>query len=153
MRVRSWDGDEPYPNAGYLFGANVGRALQGKTGQKLLREIEEALLAMPEKKLWAYVVCEAGRVCTLGAVAVERAIKAGKSREEALSDLEKEAKTLDHGDDVDKTFKYLKDLIGIKQHCLAWQIVFENDEMYCKTPEERYAKMLNWIHGNIIKEV
>lgn len=156
-RATSWEDDEPYPNASALFQANVDRALKGKKGQTFLREIESALLAMPEKKLIGSAVCEGGQVCLLGAVAVERAVKNGKSRADALAELEKEAK--EHGqyepegvnwDEADdETLEYLRSLLGIKQFPLAWTFVHENDECHVRTPEERYERMLKWVQRNI----
>jgi hypothetical protein len=149
-RVEAWD-DEPYPNASELFQRSVDNAIKGKSGQALLREIEAALLALPEKKLLGSGVCEGGEVCMLGAVAVARAMKAGKTREEAVVALERDAKAAGQYEDDDKTFKYLKRALAIKQHCLAWQLVFENDECYVKTDEQRYERMLKWVQERIVR--
>lgn len=167
-RVTSWEDDEPYPNASALFGANVERALNGKRGQALLKEIEAALLALPSKRLIGSAICEKGEVCLLGAVAIERAMKAGKTRVEALADLEKNAVEWGQCDepealDDDNMFAYLKDLLDIKQESLAWQLVYENDESGWETspdsiyagpgkgPERRYQRMLKWVQARIKK--
>lgn len=158
-RITSWEDDEPYPNATALFQANVERAMSGKRGQALLKEIEAALLAMPEKKLSRYIVCRGGEVCTLGAVAIERAVKAGKSRAEAMAELE--AKMKEWGqynkddenwdDGSDETFVYLKDLLDIHAGSLAWMLVYENDQGChgARSPEQLWEKMLKWIRGKI----
>lgn len=154
-RVTSWEDDEPYPNASALFGANVERSLKGKRGQALLREIEEALLAMPEKRLRQGIVCRAGEVCTLGAVAVHRLVKKGKSRAEALAEIEAEAKEAgqvaedDWDSSEDETFDFLRALIGIKSHPLAWTLVYENDEAHAPTPEALYDRMLKWVRARL----
>jgi hypothetical protein len=149
-RVYAWD-DEPYPNASELFQRSVDNAMKGKSGQALLREIEAALLAMPEKKLIADGVCDGGEVCLLGSVAVARAVAAGKTREEALADLERGANEAGQYQDDGNTFKFLKRVLGIKQHCLAWQLVFQNDECYATTSEQRYERMLAWVREMIVR--
>lgn len=151
-RVYAWEDDEPYPNATYLFQKSVENAIKGKSGQALLREIEAALLELPEKKLLGSGVCEGGEVCMLGAVAVARAMKAGKTRAQAMVTLELGAQQWGQGDDEnDKTFKFLRRALGIKQECLAWQLVFENDECYVPSPEERYVRMLKWVQEKIVR--
>lgn len=151
-RVESWEDDEPYPNATALFERAVENAMKGRRGQALLKEIEAALLALPEKKLVAGAVCRDGQVCMLGSVVVERAVRSGKTRAEALAELERKALEWGQDDeDGDETFVFLKDLLGIKQESLAWTLVYQNDEIWCKSPEDRYERMLEWIRARIAK--
>lgn len=150
-RVFAWD-DEPYPNAAFLFQRSVENSINGKRGQALLREIEEALLMLPDKKLLASTVCEDGKVCALGAVAILRAIKNGQTYGIAAVELEYAA--VNHGqgnyEKEDKMFKFLKGLLDIK-HSLAWQLVFENDEGNHPSPEMRYHRMLKWVQERIVR--
>jgi hypothetical protein len=58
-----------------LYRANVDRCIAGKHGQKLLKELVEALDAMPVKELIPNSFMEkSGRVCALGAVAKKRSL-------------------------------------------------------------------------------
>lgn len=154
-RVTSWDDEEPYPNAAALFERSVDNAILGRRGQALLRELEEALLAMPIKRLVGSRVCEAGEVCALGALAIHRAVKSGKSRTAALAGLQVVAEHWGQGredgweEQDDETQALLRDLLNIKSKNLAWTLVFQNDEAYAKTPEDRYARMLKWVQSRI----
>jgi hypothetical protein len=56
----SFDYDEPFPNAGALYAANAERALKGKRGRRVLAELREALLALPEKRLISSALCTVG---------------------------------------------------------------------------------------------
>lgn len=154
MRVQAWD-DEPYPNATALFQQRVHNAIFGRKGQELLREIEEALLAMPRKRLVSSVICESGDVCMLGALAVHRAVKAGGNRVAALAGLQLAAERWGQGnedgweDQDDETLTLLKNLLNIKQGSLAWTLVYENDECCVSSPEARYDRMLKWVQARI----
>lgn len=160
--MTSWEDDEPYPNATALFQANVDRATKGKRGQALLKEIEAALLAMPEKRLSRHIVCQGGEVCMLGAMAVERAVRAGKGRAEAMAELEAQAKKWgqydkddeDWDESDDETFVYLKDLLDIHSESLAWMLVYQNDEgaWDARTPEQLWERMLKWVQARIVRE-
>ncbi len=50
MRI-SYNEDEDFPGQIDLWQANLERSLKGRKGQSALRDIEQALLALPEKKL------------------------------------------------------------------------------------------------------
>lgn len=82
--------DEEYPGQFDLWRANVGRSLQGKRGQQALRDLEAALLALPEKRLIAGNLTKDGMVCTVGALVVARREQAGAPREIVLADLGEE---------------------------------------------------------------
>lgn len=49
-----------FPNQYDLWSANVKRALSGKRGQKALKELRAALLALPEKRLISGALCTVG---------------------------------------------------------------------------------------------
>jgi hypothetical protein len=152
-RVYAWDGDEPYPNASELFQRSVENAIKGTRGQTLLREIEEALLMLPDKRLLSYTVCEDGKVCTLGAVAILRAMKQGKTFGMAAMELEDAAVKRGQGHDdegKDRTFRFLKKLLDVKG-CLAWTLVYENDEHSDSGRTRRYDYMLKWVQDRIIR--
>ena len=57
-----------------LWTATLNRTINGKRGQKVLRELRDVLLALPEKKLCAEALhSENGEFCALGALAGGRA--------------------------------------------------------------------------------
>ncbi len=111
-----------------LYRASVARAINGKRGQTFLREMAEALDAMPVKELiTGEVVSAEGCVCAIGAVAVARKM---------------DVTTLDihDGDDVGKAF-------GVARS-LACEIAFENDDGFgfkVETPAQRWTRMRAWV--------
>lgn len=142
------------------FGHNIQQALRGKKGKKFLIELEAALLALPEKRLAKGVMSAANEhpdskrnskndVCALGAVALKRAMTAGKAREEALKEL---ADKFDPEESEWKTQKQAAQEVGIS-HPLAYAIIYRNDE-YCHsdTPEKRYSRVLEWVQAKIAGE-
>lgn len=56
-RYNEGDGDEDFNNQWAFYTANARRALKGKRGRKVLAELREALLALPEKRLIASAMC------------------------------------------------------------------------------------------------
>jgi len=122
----------------------VASAIKGKKGQALLKEMEAALLALPEKRLCVgWTNPEAGEVCALGAVALKRKMDAGKHRVDATAELEREFHEDVAAEEVSGEF-------GIAE-ALAKEITYVNDEHgpYNATPEERYEYMLKWVRENI----
>ncbi len=108
----------------------VASAIRGKRGQAILCEILVALDAMPEKALVTseYETGE-GEVCTLGAL--------GKARGIEMRGFDPE----DY-DGWAATF-------GVA-HQLVQEITYLNDEGgYNETPEQRWARMRNWVAAQI----
>ncbi len=110
----------------------VNSAIKGKRGQAFLRELIAALDALPEKKLIAHELEEAGEFCALGAV--------GKCRGMDIKNIDPE-----DPQSVAKAF-------GIAP-ALAREIVFMNDEShhYCpEPPENRWRRMRAWAEGELV---
>jgi len=104
-------------------------ATRGKRGQAFLKDLLAALDAMPEKRLIADDLERNGEFCTIGALGHKRGVD--------MSKLDP-----DDYDSVAATF-------GIASP-LAQEVVFMNDEgFHCKTPEERWHKMRNWVASQI----
>lgn len=62
--------EEDYPGQFNLWHANCNRSLQGKRGQEELRQLRDALLALPDKRLIHGSLINAdGEVCAIGAYA------------------------------------------------------------------------------------
>lgn len=145
---------------GCAFEGNMQRAIHGRKGQKILRELEEALLAMPEKRLihgkfatTTLVAAPGGLptvdsdVCALGCLAVHREMKKGLSRAQAVMAVQSEV-TSDEDDGgmeaITQAAGYL-DLVTP----LAYAIVERNDEYGGSSPEETYKKFLKWVQKKI----
>lgn len=121
---------------------NLRATLKGKKGQAALRELEAALLAMPDKRLVRgtfYEVDEYGNeeCCVLGALASYRG--------------EEVAAWLNDADDAsaEDTAHWASKKLGMT-FTMAYQLVWMNDEDYMlKTPEERWERMLRWVRERI----
>jgi hypothetical protein len=123
----------------------VHQAIIGKRGQAFLREMLEALDALPEKKLIAGDLIELPpafippslttavppSVCAIGAVGLKR------GTDLAAIDPEDQER-------VAREF-------GVA-HALVAEIVYANDETHNhETPEARYDRMRAWVIGHILE--
>lgn len=149
-------------NADFLracaFSANTQRHLKGEKGQKALKELEAALLALPEKKLIysKFVVKDGddnpdGAVCALGAMALKRLMDKGMTRAEAISNLDETGPS----DDVDSVWEELKStaqFMKLKMN-FVWEVVEQNDEQCAKntSAEDRYKHVLAWVQERIVR--
>src|SRR4051812_46491567 len=128
------DGD----NSGWLYRANVDRAIAGKRGQAFLRELIAALDALPEKKLIAESFAAGEGVCALGSVARVRGVA------ERLPDPEQ-------CDEWEVGARAAK-VLGIAE-CMAREIMDLNDEgspYWCnETDDTRWARVRQWAESNL----
>ena len=142
MRI-SYSDEEDFPGQFGLWQGNCMRSIGGKNGQAVLRELEQALLALPEKRLIADELENAeGEVCAIGALAKFRQYQPKADPEEMEE-------------------------VGIElgmPRMVAWKVVCLNDveldTRYDKeqgrvvpiTPEERYERVLaqvrKWLKGD-----
>lgn len=108
-----------------MWRGQVASAIRGKRGQTMLRDLVQALDAMPVKALIAGdLVTDDGCVCALGALGQKRGVN--------LDSLD----TYDY-DELGKTFDIA--------HQLAQEVMYENDEGHWKeTPEQRWARVRAW---------
>lgn len=83
------DYDEPFPNAGELWHANLMRALRGKRGMQVLRDLEAALLALPQPRLIESHVAKDGEVCLVGAYVLHKRVQDRESRDAVMGELER----------------------------------------------------------------
>lgn len=117
-----------------LYRRAVGNAMSGKRGQAFLREMRDALDAMPVKELARYVFSDSELgCCAMGAVAVARGIS---------------NMVTDPGD-----MKLLGKVLGIAP-CMAGEIAFTNDDDFSmiaedETPAERWKRMRKWVDDAI----
>ena len=103
----------------------VASAIRGKRGQAFLRELIDALDAMPEKELIAERLQEGDKVCALGAVGAKRGVN---------------LESLDPHD-----HETLSGVFGIA-HQLIQEIEYMNDEAWSvdRTPEGRWQRVRDW---------
>jgi hypothetical protein len=152
----SYDGDEAMTYG--LWEANAQRALSGKRGKQALRDLREALLALPEPVLIEGALCtvnpqlrndqygevsEHGEgVCAIGAYLWHKRVKAGMGPAEAFDSL---PTLLDDDSEMYDTAVLAQAEGGIT-FTLAWELAYRNDETYARmTPEQRYMAFLTWI--------
>ncbi len=154
MRI-GYSEDEDYPGQFGLWQANCNRSLKGKAGQAALRELEAALLALPDKRLTSGVYKdEDGCVCPLAALAKYKGV--------ADADLQADP-------------EYDMEQVGVElgvPRLAAWKIVELNDlqlsgttlifgegpyrwpseQPYAYvpiTPEQRYERVLQWVQEQL----
>lgn len=108
----------------------VNSAMRGRRGQRLLRELRDALDAMPNKRLIAGDLESHGEVCALGAVGKKRGIDVSR---------------LDPEDSY--TVARLFDIAD----ALAREVVYINDEEgpLRETPEHRWQRVRRWVDSRL----
>ena len=112
----------------------VASALRGKRGQKFLRDLRDALDAMPDKRLIKNeLVTEDGDVCALGCLGMARSVPGLKLIDPYEHD-------------------YLANLFDVAS-CLIQEVEYENDEFLRETPEQRWERMRKWCDAHIEERV
>ena len=122
----------------------VASAIRGRRGQAFLRELVDALDAMPEKRLISNNLEHAGNVCAIGSVGLSR------------------------GEDMSQLDPHDYDSIAAKfgiAHQLVQEIEWENDEVYgewgkwdekacriVRSDEGRWKHMRAWAIANLKPE-
>lgn len=150
-RIPEYDGcDDVHDQLrSWAFTGNIERSLRGRKGQKFLRELEAALLALPEKEIVAGTFHDGDKVCPLGAVYVQRRLAKGLSREEAFADMDREIGSSEDRDEFE-LIEAAGSALGICTP-LAYAVIAQADEWISKdaTPEVRYGIILQWVRGRI----
>ena len=148
------------------FEANAKRAVKGKKGQAVLKELEAALLAMPEKRLISGAFADiqvapkgdgkslyeriGGEVCTMGCLLVHRKMtKQFRGRGQALLEAVNEV-TCDPDDGGSEQIQQAATALDLV-YPLAYELAYQNDEMgdHDETPEQRYERILKWVRSKI----
>lgn len=134
----------------YAFDRNMKQAIKGKKGQRILKELEAALLALPDKRLISdgFATPE-GDVCAMAALMLSRTLAAGASRQDAMGIMKKQ---IDF--DPQSGWESISGPSEVLKICepLVWAIVEQNDECCGKTPEQTYNRVLAWTRSNIKQE-
>ena len=168
-RFGEWDGDD-FPGQSALWTANVDRALKGRRGRQALRDLREALLALPEPRLIEGAMCTIGSarraefiagaqwhrdlfaeivagqgegVCSIGAYIWRQRVKAGMDPQEAFGSL---PTIWDGGEGEGGDETALEGARAGLTYTLAWHLASENDSPYVtRTPEQRWQSFMDWI--------
>lgn len=153
--------------AAIRWGGAKKAAFNGKRGQAFLKELEAALIALPSKRLIDRDWAAKGDVCTLGALDIHRmSERTGMNWDAARLVVQGQGVPADelelYWDDQDDPAEFAQTRLGMT-YTLAWEIIWENDQTYVPgsyvrgepfpvlTPEQRYARMLKWVHRKIDK--
>lgn len=148
----SYDNDYNYdPLAAARWDRNSRAVFVSKRGQAILRDLEAALLALPEKRLvedtfWDTEFIEEAEsvrlnACVLGAYARYKGLKATE-----LSGLNP---FWDEPIDANETADAISQMTPMT-FTMAWNLVEQNDEYFGNyTPEQRYDAMLDWIRSHL----
>lgn len=141
MSRHGYTEDEPWDVADMLRQAGwrqaVRNAIKGKRGQAFLRELRDALEAMPVHELAAQSFTRGGEVCALGSVMLKRGLDA--SAIEMVED----------DDESEPVYEEAAAMLKIAP-CMAAQIMYANDEgSYTETPAQRWARMRRWVERRI----
>lgn len=132
MRI-SYSEEEDYPGQFELWKANCERSIRGAAGQAELKQLRDALLALPEKRLISDSLDnEDGEVCAIAAYGKHKGLNLEEFHPESDSDE-----------------------VGIAAgmpRLVAWKVVEMNDiEFSHLTPEQRYTRMLAWVESKLTK--
>lgn len=159
-RFNDDDGDEMFPGQWWLWEQALTRSVNGKKGQAALRDLRDALLALPEKKLIeGRLADDQGCVCTVGALALKRRVDAGEKREDVLASLvalvpwyedEYGSGPDDEWGAQEVTLEVGKE-IGLSL-TMAVALAGGNDDRR-ETPEERYERILRYVERLILPEL
>lgn len=148
-RFNDGDYDEEFNNQSQLFWMNTERAITGRKGIAALRELEAALLALPEPKLASGAICRDGVVCAVGALALKKLTDEGRKREDVIAYLE----SLTDPESYDGA--HVTAQLGVEQlsmtYSLAWRLAYLNDEdvYWDASEEERYQAVLRFARQRI----
>lgn len=149
--MRFQEGDYDHPGQWALWENALWRAINGRRGQQVLRDLEQALLELPEKALMEGGLSDGKRVCAVGAYVAKKRVDAGEDRDAVLQDMivpvdewghfdgwETEEKTISKGQRAGMQLTMIVAVAGL------------NDDLYKATPEQRYEKVLSWVRERIL---
>lgn len=154
------DADSP-EEARESYDNRLREAITSEQGQRCLRELEAALLAMPNKRLIrGWLATPNGECCAIGLYcAAKDAAEKGIGITQAVTEMALAGwnkwcqEALDEGDSCPDGETYTMDegtSAGLPWE-LAWELGWNNDEGHHVNPEERYRWTLAWVQKRIIR--
>lgn len=148
---RSYNEDNDWDYARQCLWDNaVRRATHSKRGQKVLRDVEAALLALPEKRLIEGQISDGTGVCFVGALDAHRRVLEGADWQSALTAMhDPDYDPEDDYETVDDTARWAEQHLKMA-FSLAWDMAFWNDHIADRlSPEERWTAALRWVRTRI----
>lgn len=160
------DYGDDFPGQLELYRANVERSIRSRKGQARLRELRDALVAMPVKALEADMFLRpSGEACALGVWASQHQTDPDtRARMEQFDGDDGDTAqmlaplgwprlvVLDLVYENDRTEYLYDEVLGPHQspyayqtYSGAWPVRYRRDE----TPEERYTRVLAWVNEHI----
>lgn len=126
---------EMEPGQYAMFRGQVASAVRGRRGQRFIRDLADALDAMPDKLLAGHFVFEAcsGLRCALGVALQARGVPVPERAAEVWD-------PDDWGADATRAVAEALDIHPV----LAAEVVFLNDEAAAPTPRGRWRFMRDW---------
>lgn len=154
--MRFSEGDYDYPGQWALWEEALYRAVNGKRGQRVLRDLERALVELPEPKLIDGSLSDGVGVCAVGAYVAQQKVEAGEDRDEVLASLRRlawnERWNAFDGYEAEMSTIDQARAAGM-QLTVAVAVAGLNDDLYKVTPEQRYERVLSWVRQRILPEV
>jgi hypothetical protein len=158
MRIRISE-EEDFPNQAAMWEANMERSLRGRKGQAALRELEAALIALPDKRLIANDTVSAdGAVCSIAALAKHRGYNGNLILPQMATtdddwfneNSDKFHDEYEYEEAVETAMMKVAGDLGIPR-MVAFAIIYENDDGLGRnpTPEQRYDHMLRWVQRQL----
>lgn len=138
--IDDWGDDAPPPE---FWHRAVENAIRGRRGQALLKDLRDAMDALPQKRLIASELRTVdGEVCALGAVGVRRNVDMSALIRPA--DCAEEDWNSDWECEVHENSEILASWLNIAP-ALAREVMYQNDDERAETPEQRWVRMRRWV--------
>lgn len=151
------DGDYDDYRGAALYRGAVMSAIRGKRGQKLLRDLADALDAMPDKRLIADHLEADGEYCALGALACAKRIDVSSVDPEDQASV---AKVFGVAESLIREIVYMNDECVPIYDFVPFEVCgpmrrYERHRTFVRVPVEdvdarRWIKVREWVNGLII---
>lgn len=151
--MRFSEGDYDHPGQWALWEHSLFRAINGHRGQQILRDLERALVELPEKSLIEGGLSDGKHVCAVGAFVAQKRVDAGEDRAAVLEDMIVPLDSWGYMDDWEIEEKTIaKGEHAGMQLTLIVAVTGLNDDLYQVTPEQRYEHILAWVRERVLPE-
>lgn len=156
MRI-NWTDEEDCPGQFALWDANIRRSIKGKVGQRELKVLEDALLAMPDKRLIRGALSDDdGDVCAIACYARHKGVD--------LSQFDPEEESDEVGIAAGMPRLVAWQVVALNDLTLdtvwevahgplnRWEATYKGGIPYVRdmTPEERYEQILAWVRRQLV---
>lgn len=152
------DGDHDDYRGAALYRGAVMSAIRGKRGQKLLRDLADALDAMPDKRLITDALEADGEYCALGALACAKGIDVSSVDPEDQTSV---AKVFGVAESLICEIVYINDECAPIYDYVPFEVCgpmrrYERHRTFLRVPIEdvgarRWKYVREWVDGHIMK--